>query len=410
MSRLKPGPTMLLALVPAFWAPSARAYSGADFLNVEPGARPGGMSGAFTAVADDANAVRWNPAGMRQLHRAEASFAQRSFFGDLRLYDANFVRHFGQRWSGGVGVSLLDYGEIEQVNNQGEGSGNYGARDMLLSFAGARDIGLEAVPGRVRLGGGARVVRREIERESATGWTVDAAGHWELERWRVGATLQNLGPPVGFGQESEDLPMTFRVGGAFEPTRRLLLSADAVQRHEGAPSFRLGGEITAARVQWTDLVLRTGFSTTEGVEHGMSAGIGIIGLNWEFAYSWKALGDLAFGHWVGFTYRFRVAPAPRLSPEERSQKKAEGMYDRLMRWYEAQKDAGRLSRSWAISILERIIARYEPLGVDVSRARSELGRVKAGEPLGRRRAPEAPAEDPSAGDPLPSLEPLLEAP
>lgn len=401
---------MLLVACLAPWAPSARAFSGADFLSVEPGARPGGMSGAFTAVADDANAVRWNPAGMRQLHRAEAVFAQRSFFGDFRLYDVNFVRHFGSRYSGGLGVSLLDYGAIEQVTNQGEGSGSYGARDMLLSFAGARDLPLEAVPGRFSLGGGARVIRREIERESATGWTVDAAGHWELERWRVGATLQNLGPSMGFGSESVELPMTFRVGGAFEPTRRLLISADAVQRHEGDPSLRLGGEIVAARVQWTDLVLRTGFSTTEGAEHGMSAGIGIIGLNWEFAYSWKALGELEYGHWVGFTYRFRVAPAPRVTPEERSQKKADGMYDRLMRWYDAQKEAGRLSRNWAISILERIISRYEPLGVDVNRARSELGRVKAGEPLGRRRAPEAPDETPAADEPLPSLEPLLEAP
>jgi hypothetical protein len=35
------------------------------------GARPMGMSGAFTAIADDANAVMWNPAGIAQLSQQE---------------------------------------------------------------------------------------------------------------------------------------------------------------------------------------------------------------------------------------------------------------------------------------------------------------------------------------------------
>ena len=384
----------------------ARAYSGADFLNVETGARPAGMSGAFTAVADDANAVRWNPAGMRQLPRAELTFSERSFFGDLRLYDANFVRHFGQRWSGGVGVSLLDFGKIEHVNNQGEGTRDpYGARDMLLSVAAARDAPVDLFGGRLRVGGGARVIRREIETESVNGFAFDAAGHWELDRWRVGATLQNLGPGLGFGRERLPLPMTLRLGGAYQPVDRLVLAVDAVQRHEGDPSFRGGAEVVAARVQWTDLIVRAGFSTTEGAEHGISAGIGIVGLNWEFSYSWKALGDLDFGHWVGITYRFNRAQ-PRVTPQEFSRRKAAGMYDRLMRWYDAQKQAGRLNRKYAASVLERVINRYEPLGVDVGEAKKELDRVKAGAPLGKRRDGREQGEN----APLPSVDPFLEEP
>lgn len=385
---------------------SALAYSGADFLGVETGARPAGMSGAFTAVADDANAVRWNPAGMRQLPRSEGTFAQRSFFGDLRLYEFDFVRHFGSRWSGGVGASMLDYGKIEHVNNGGEGTGDpYGARDLLVSFAGARDAPFDLLGGRVRLGGAVRVIHRELERESADGLAVDAAGHWELDRWRLGAALQNLGPGVGFHAERNGLPVTLRLGAAYEPVDRVVLAADAVQRHEGNPSFRAGGEVIAARVQWTDLIVRTGFSTTEGAEHGVSAGIGIVGLNWEFAYSWKALGDLDFGHWVGITYRFNRAQ-PRVTPQEFSRRKAAGMYNRLLRWYEAQKEAGRLTRAYAVSVLERVITRYEPLGVDVGEAKKELDRVKAGAPLGKRK--DGRELDEQA--PLPAVEPFLEEP
>lgn len=38
------------------------------------GARPMGMGGAFIAVSDDINAVYWNPAGLSQLERSEATF------------------------------------------------------------------------------------------------------------------------------------------------------------------------------------------------------------------------------------------------------------------------------------------------------------------------------------------------
>ncbi len=37
------------------------------------GARAKGMGGAFIGVADDATAVSWNPAGLAQLDRPEAS-------------------------------------------------------------------------------------------------------------------------------------------------------------------------------------------------------------------------------------------------------------------------------------------------------------------------------------------------
>ena len=43
------------------------------------GARAMGMGGAFIAVADDATAASWNPAGLTQLKRPEISFAY-SFF------------------------------------------------------------------------------------------------------------------------------------------------------------------------------------------------------------------------------------------------------------------------------------------------------------------------------------------
>jgi very-short-patch-repair endonuclease len=53
------------------------------------GARPAGMGGAFTAVSDDANAVRFNPAGATQAAAAEVSFAYSKPFTGLDDVDVN---------------------------------------------------------------------------------------------------------------------------------------------------------------------------------------------------------------------------------------------------------------------------------------------------------------------------------
>lgn len=50
------------------------APSRGAFLNSSWGSRPAGMGNAFTAVADDVNAVTWNPAGMIQCREAQATF------------------------------------------------------------------------------------------------------------------------------------------------------------------------------------------------------------------------------------------------------------------------------------------------------------------------------------------------
>ena len=50
------------------------------------GARVAGMGGAFIGVADDATAVSWNPAGLTQLDKPEASIAGRGLGEIYKVY------------------------------------------------------------------------------------------------------------------------------------------------------------------------------------------------------------------------------------------------------------------------------------------------------------------------------------
>ena len=51
------------------------------------GARAMGMGGAFTAIADDATAASWNPAGLAQLTKPEASLVYDTYTGDVSYQD-----------------------------------------------------------------------------------------------------------------------------------------------------------------------------------------------------------------------------------------------------------------------------------------------------------------------------------
>src|SRR5213083_1097212 len=65
---------------------SATKYAG-EFLKIQVGARALGMGGAFVAVADDATAPYWNPAGLVYLPYREVLPQHSEKFGGLVTHD-----------------------------------------------------------------------------------------------------------------------------------------------------------------------------------------------------------------------------------------------------------------------------------------------------------------------------------
>lgn len=89
------------------------------------GARPSGLAGAFTALADDANAPAYNPAGIALLSRSELTFMYAQLYSGVDLYAGedtsklglgyfsfvprlgdNRFGHFGVSWSNMQATSL----------------------------------------------------------------------------------------------------------------------------------------------------------------------------------------------------------------------------------------------------------------------------------------------------------------
>ena len=86
---------------------AASKFAG-EFLTLGVGARPLAMGGSYAAIADDATAAYWNPAGLGNLNHSEASFMHSSLFG-LDSFDFfNYVQPLGD--NGVFGLSWLRVG------------------------------------------------------------------------------------------------------------------------------------------------------------------------------------------------------------------------------------------------------------------------------------------------------------
>ncbi len=108
--------TIIAVLFLAFSISSGAKYAG-EFLSVGAGARGLGMGGAFCAIADDATAGYWNPAGLYMISGQEAQFMHSERFGGIVMYD--YLGYGRSDGSTGLGASLFrtDVGDIANTND-----------------------------------------------------------------------------------------------------------------------------------------------------------------------------------------------------------------------------------------------------------------------------------------------------
>ena len=74
------------------------------FVDIGYGARPMGMGGAFVALADDANAVLWNPAGLTRLDGSQLTGMYGHQMGVVPYGFVGFATPLSERMGLGVGV------------------------------------------------------------------------------------------------------------------------------------------------------------------------------------------------------------------------------------------------------------------------------------------------------------------
>jgi hypothetical protein len=270
----------------------------APYLKMGVGARALAMGGAFTAIADDATAAYWNPAGLVKIEHIEATFMYAANMSvDRKLNYFAYTHWLGM---GGLGVHWLNAGmdDIPRLDSGGEefGTDDMGANSIMFSY------GMEA--GDLMLGATAKVLHEDIMGESETGFGLDLGGMFEVtDNVTAGLMVRDIGSQYG----DVDVPYNWRFGTGVTAMDGALIVGMDIDKNQDVDKFKihLGAEYGMEVHPEYYTFFRTGFNSVE--DQAFTAGVGIRVPYMQFDYTYiterdeEALGN---NHRISVTARF----------------------------------------------------------------------------------------------------------
>jgi|GEM_PF-1102009 len=355
---------IIVSLMFAAASYAGTATSGGALLQQEIGARPRGMGGAFTAVADDVSALSWNPAGLVNVGTLELScmytygLGQASYEylgGALPLNafsgneppvedrsnkiravsksaDKKVTGRGGQRRSESrnknaavaLSVTALQCGKMETYALDGTLIGEVRAEDdWLVTLGGA----LPLFDGFSAGLSGKWLTSRLAETATANAFAGDAGVDWQIDvtprqtaainKWfqtlgtdvnnwflTLGAVLQNIGTKIKYRSSGDDMPMTIRGGLSstiqFDPSVGSLTLAADMAKPNDA-KLRFN---TGMEFAYMDTYsIRAGYRAGYDIG-GFTFGVGVQLYTFQLDYAFSFNSDLNDEHQFTLTRRF----------------------------------------------------------------------------------------------------------
>ncbi len=266
------------------------------------GVRALGMGEAFVAIADDEQALFYNPAGLAYQERLSLSAFYESHFISSHYLNASAAL---RRW--GVGVSIFSLGGVEErdANDTVKGTFDYASFALMGAYGLAlSDIPLAATRAMSALALGVRVkslLISTIEPGGGFGFGLEPAFLWNItkvnlagfrtEAIRSGLFFENL-ISTGTG------PLRLRLGTA------LLFSDVAVGLDIVVPfEFHLGGEVRVRVLPGLgDLAIRMGAIVRQDA-FSLTVGLGFALQDFQFDYAFNTHPQLPGSHRLAFSWR-----------------------------------------------------------------------------------------------------------
>ena len=232
----------LASCILGLWSVSPHAAT----LEPKTGARPLGMS-AFSAVADDINAISWNPAGLSLIRGQEATTAYGPIYSSSSGIRQSYLAYAypSGRWGTvGVDLSYLNYGDMDRRDDSGKDLGSFYRSDYSVYAS----YGLRLVDS-LSLGVslGTTSVNMHSAGDSATGVGFDLGMLYTVaSRTSFALYMENIGGVSAGGREIAR--QKIRTGAAFaalnRPDMGLVLALD-VEEQQGKLDMLYSG------VEWS---------------------------------------------------------------------------------------------------------------------------------------------------------------
>jgi len=309
----------IIFVAAAFFMFSARVLSAAGgttsatFLKLGVGARPVAMGSAFTGIADDVNAVSWNPAGLVNIEGKEFSFMHLEHFQNIKYESVCYGVPLSVNSALAFGGGYLYTDDIaktfinEDVYAGFVRDGSYRLEDKTFFVAYSRMFAEDKAAGLL-----IRWLSERIEDYEASGVSLDA-GYLMLlsQNFSFGFSVQNLGGTIRFIAAEEKLPLTLRAGFGYNPypsDGRLRFGVDVSKSSDYQPSVNVGVEYKIIK---SVLDIRGGWRFKDLFSDdrlddisGLSCGIGFSFYRYTLDYAFVPYGALGYSHRISLTGRF----------------------------------------------------------------------------------------------------------
>jgi len=318
-------PKFLCGLIPLFFlilAVSPVSFAGVDampHLRLGAGARSIGLGGAFTAIADDATATVWNPAGLGSTADLSLNFSTQSLSLD-RVH--NFVALTKALGSyGAIGIAVTNFGvnDYDVYSDTAAYGGSADQRQNAYSLSYGIDIG------NFSLGLTGRMLAdsfglESVENNSLSGFggvDVGLMGHAlhidvgeeKVPTFHYGIVAKHLGASIG----DDIVPMVVNVGLAYDlymgnvVTFAADLEHELVNLDESPTSLRLGAEYTIVTYKSTALSLRGGVRAsrdTQSLFGGFGVNIGGLQIDYAIQDGMAIGGGSGLTQFASISYRY----------------------------------------------------------------------------------------------------------
>lgn len=196
--KLKELSLLALLSLPVSLKAQAPKYSN-EFLAIGVGARGLGLSGAVSAVTDDATSGYWNPAGLPQVKgNIQVALMHNEYFAGIAKYDYGaFAAPVDATRTIGVSVIRFAVDDILDTTELIDKDGNidydrlksFSSADYAFLFSYAQKLKKEGL----RVGGNVKVIHRKVgDYAKAWGFGLDLGAQLDKGKWKFAAVGKDI--------------------------------------------------------------------------------------------------------------------------------------------------------------------------------------------------------------------------
>lgn len=262
-------------------------------------ARVCGFSEAFTGLADDENALFYNPGGLPNLKYGVLSLNHSQWLEDIRIDNLIYAHKLSFNSAMAIAVSHMWMPSLQGKDQFGQNTEMFDVSSSIVQIGFGYKVQRASY-----LGLNVKYFQDRLAGYNASGFAFDAGFfmHTMIRKLTFGLVVQNLGSKIRYDQAEQMIPLTYRAGLAYRLfSDHLTITVDAVKSYDTEFYINTGLEFNLERF----FFLRIGNQSINEQNFNLTYGLGLrLKDRFETHYTLNQLGDLGTTHRVGVSFLF----------------------------------------------------------------------------------------------------------